>query len=290
MNKDVVNRVKEIRRLIKGNETKEVKRRVNEIESYVLADIIEILEPEKQVVVFRLLEKDRALTVFEYFETEIQQEVIQNFTDERAIEYFKGLEPDDRARIMDELPAKVTGKLMNALSKEEREMTNLIMGYELGTAGHIKTPKYVRLKKNLTVKEALQKLREKGQKGETLYNIYITDNKRVIEGVVSLQDLILADDEATLEAIMTRIRYDEKDEDVAKLLQDSDKVALPVVDREDRIIGIVTVDDAMDVLEDEALAHPLCRGFFVFPPTRCKGKATPREVKTFLRNGLSVPT
>jgi len=127
---------------------------VNEVEDYILSDIIEILEPQKQVVVFRLLEKDRALEVFEYIEPEIQQELIQNFTDERAIDFFKGMEPDDRAKLLDELPAKVREKLMYSLLKSERELTSLVTGYELGTARHVMTPKYVRLKKFMSVSEA----------------------------------------------------------------------------------------------------------------------------------------
>ncbi len=266
MKKELVVVLKEIKELVESQKQDTLKQKVNDLEIYELADIIETLDDEKQVVVFRLLDKDQALEVFENIEPEIQQSLIQNVTDEKANEFFKGLEPDDRARLMDELPAKVTGKLMNALTKEERELTNTLLGYEVGTAGHIMTPKYVRLKKNLSVKEALDKIRAIGKDFETLYNVYITNNQRIIEGVVSLKELILANETDVLDKIMTKdpitVSYDMKDEDVAQLLQDADMVSVPVVDKENRIIGVVTVDDAMDILEDEALDQALNKAGF----------------------------
>ncbi len=266
MNKEEIRLVKEIRALINENKTTELKKRINEIEEYLLADIIEVLEAKNQVVVFRLLDKDRALAVFEHVETEFQQELLQNFTDEKAVEFFKGLEPDDRAKLMDELPAKVAKRLIGSLSKEEKEFTLLVMGYEPGTAGHVMTPKYVRLKEDVTIDEALEQLREIGKKVETLYNIYVTDNERRLEGVVSLREIVTAEPGAVVGDVMTKdpikVTYDTADEDVARLLQDSDLISVPVVDKENRLLGAVTVDDAMDVLAEEATEDALSKAGF----------------------------
>ncbi len=266
MNKEEIRLVKEIRALINENKTTELKKRINEIEEYLLADIIEVLEAKNQVVVFRLLDKDRALAVFEHVETEFQQELLQNFTDEKAVEFFKGLEPDDRAKLMDELPAKVAKRLIGSLSKEEKEFPLLVMGYEPGTAGHVMTPKYVRLKEDVTIDEALEQLREIGKKVETLYNIYVTDNERRLEGVVSLREIVTAEPGAVVGDVMTKdpikVTYDTADEDVARLLQDSDLISVPVVDKENRLLGAVTVDDAMDVLAEEATEDALSKAGF----------------------------
>ncbi len=266
VNKELVNVLKAIRQLIDANDTETLKSTISAMEPYVLSDVIEVLEPAKQVVVFRLIDKDKALEVFENIEVEVQQDLLQNFTDDRAIEFFNGLEPDDRVRLMDELPAKVTDKLMQSLNPSERAMTSMLLGFDVGTAGYIMTPKYVHFKKKTRVKTAVESLKRIGKTFETLYNVYITDDSRIIEGVVSLKELITSDDEVTLESIMTpnpiTVTHDTLDENVAKLLQDSDLVALPVVDTEKRIIGVVTIDDAVDVLEDEARDQALNKAGF----------------------------
>lgn len=266
MSKELVKILKKIRELIDFNDTETLKKTINTLEPYVLSDVIEVLEPETQVVVFRLLEKDKALTVFEYIEVEVQQDLLQNFTDERAIEFFNGLEPDDRVKLMDELPAKVTDKLMQSLSKNEKELTSMLLGFNPGTAGYVMTPRYVRFKKGTLVKNAMKDLKEIGKKHETLYNLYITDESRILEGVLSLKELITADEDAKLGDVMTtdvtKVKSTDKDEDVAKLLQDSDLVTVPVVDMENRIIGVVTIDDAVDVLEDEARDQALNKAGF----------------------------
>jgi len=266
MNKEEIKLLRRIRQLVNANETETLKQEINAMEDFLLADMIEALESQYQVVVFRLLDKEKALEVFEHIEVEVQQELVQNFADERAVEFFKGLEPDDRARLMDELPAKVAKRLIGSLSQKEKDLTLTVLGYERGTAGHVMTPKYVRLRKDQTVEGALKKLREIGKKIETLYNIYVTDDRRKLEGVVSLKDLVTAEPAALVGDVMTenpiKVTYDVKDEDVAKLLQDSDMIAVPVVDTEGRLLGAVTVDDAMDVLEDEALESALDKAGF----------------------------
>jgi magnesium transporter len=222
--------------------------------------MIEFLEPDMQVVMFRLLDKDKALEVFEYVEVEIQQALVQNFTDEKAVEFFKELEPDDRAALMDELPAKVASRLLLSLSKKEKDLTTLIMGYERGTAGNVMTPKFISFKQGITAEEALNKIRSVADEVETIYHLYVTDATRKLLGMVNLKDLLTAKVDTKIEEIMTdaiSVHSDMKDEIVSKTLQDSDLLAIPVTDNEDRLIGVLTVDDAMDILEEDAIIREL---------------------------------
>ena len=267
MSKEKVLVLKEIRQCINENQTETLKRKLQDLEPYFLADIIEILEPEKQVVVFRLLDKETALEVFEYIETDVQQDLIQNFTDERALEFFKNLEPDDRAALMDELPAKVAARLLASLSKKEKELTTLVLGYRTGSAGNIMTPKYISFKRGMTVQDAFARIRKVADDVETIYHLYVTNATRQLEGMIELRDLITAEPDMLIEEIMLedpiKVDYDVNDEVVAKLLQDSDLLAVPVVDKENRLLGVVTVDDAMDVLEDENIERELTSSGFL---------------------------
>ena len=162
-------------------------------EEVEILNIFHDLSPNEQVIVFRLLAKDDALSIFEELDTDDQQNLLRSFTDAQAIELVNELAPDDRVKLLDELPATVAKKMLAALSPSEREMTNLLMGYEAQTAGRIMTPEYVRLNKELTAAEALEKVKLNAVEKETIYTIYITDDERELEGVLSLRDLLIAD-------------------------------------------------------------------------------------------------
>ena len=222
------------------------------------------LSPNEQVIVFRLLAKDVALSVFEELDTDDQQNLLRSFTDAQAIEMVNELAPDDRVRLLDELPASVARKILAALSPEEREMTNLLMGYGAQTAGRIMTPEYVRLPKGLTAAEALEKVKRDAAGKETIYNVFITDDKKKLEGAISLRDLLVAEPGDKIETIMKKanvtVSTDTDQEEVARLLKNLDWLAIPVVDSENRLVGIVTVDDALDILEDEATEDILTSG------------------------------
>ena len=222
------------------------------------------LSSNEQVIVFRLLTKDAALSIFEELDTDEQQNLLRSFTDEQAIEFINEMPPDDRVRLLDELPATVAKKMLAALSPNERAMTNLLMGYEAQTAGRIMTPEYVRLHKGLTAAEALEKVKINAVDKETIYTIYITDEKRKLEGAISLRDLLIADANVKIEDIMQKISVtvstDTDQEEVARLLQKMDWLAIPVVDKENRLVGIVTIDDAVDILEEEATEDILTSG------------------------------
>ena len=213
------------------------------------------LTSEDKVIVFRLLSKNHALHIFEELDTDLQQKLLRSFTDEKAIEFVNELAPDDRVKLLDELPASVAKKLINSISLEEREATNVLMGYEPETAGRIMTTEFISLKRDMTATEALEKVRRQAKNMETIYALYITDNAKKLEGVLSLKELVCAEYGSYVEDIMTKktisVSTDTDQEEVAKILQDLDLLAIPVVDKEGRMVGIVTIDDAMDILEEE---------------------------------------
>jgi len=241
---------------IKSKDMNELKMLLNDANEVDVLDMIQDLSVENQAVVYRLLSKDTALFVFERLDTYDQQQLIRSFTEESAIEIITALDPDERVRLFDEMPASFTRKMLSALSPKEREMTNLLMGYKDQTAGHIMTPEYVRISRNMTVSEALEKVRETAKTNETIYTIYITDDEKKLEGVISLRDLWIADSQKKVEEVMDDIvalvSTDTDQEEVARLLQRLDWLAVPVVDNEGRLVGIVTIDDAVDILEEEA--------------------------------------
>jgi len=214
------------------------------------------LSSEEQVIVFRLLTKDNALSIFEELDTDMQQNLLRSFTDERAIEFVNELAPDDRVKLLDELPATVAKKLIASLSPEERAATNILMGYELETAGRIMTTEYISLKKDIVVEQALAKVRKQAKDKETIYTLFVTDNSKKLEGVLSLKELLMADGDSSVEDTMTKnaikVSTDTDQEEVARILKELDLLAIPVVDKEDRLVGIVTIDDAVDILEEEA--------------------------------------
>jgi len=214
------------------------------------------LSSEEQVIVFRLLTKDNALLIFEQLDTDQQQNLLRSFTDERAIEFINELAPDDRVKLLDELPATVAKKLIDSLSWEERRNTNVLLGYEPETAGRIMTTEYISLQRNMTVEAALEKVRRQAKDKETIYTLYVTNSSKKLGGVLSLKELLMADSGAKIEDIMSQkvisVSTDTDQEEAAQILKELDLLAIPVVDKENRLVGIVTIDDAVDILEEEA--------------------------------------
>lgn len=224
------------------------------------------LNSEEQVIVFRLLSKDHALRLFEEMDTDMQQNLLRSFTDEGSIEFVNELAPDDRVRLLDELPASVAKKLINSLSPEERESTNVLMGYDAETAGRIMTTEFISLQRDLTVGQALEKISAQAEDKETVYTLFVTDESKRLEGVLTLKGLLIArgvsgttisktDDNTLVGDIMSKnaisVPTDTDQEEVARILQELDLLAIPVVDKEHRLVGIVTIDDAIDILEEE---------------------------------------
>jgi len=220
-----------------------------------LAHIFAEFTPSERVVLFRLLEKQEAVEVFENLPLEEQQELLGSFKQEQLREIVEHMSPDDRASLLDELPAKVAKRLLALLTSEERTATALLLGYEDNTAGRIMTPEYIDLKSFVNVAQALEKIRRVGLDKETIYYCYVTDEQRRLIGAVSLRQLVLADPGTRVSDLMEQdliyAHTNEDQEEVAHKIQKYDLLALPVVDREDRLVGIVTHDDVIDIIQDE---------------------------------------
>ncbi len=220
-----------------------------------LASIFAEFTPSERVVLFRLLEKQEAVEVFESLPLEEQQELLGSFKQEQLREIVEHMSPDDRAYLLDEVPAKVAKRLLGLLTPEERATTALLLGYGENTAGRIMTPEYIDLKSFVTVGQALEKIRRVGLDKETIYYSYVTDEKRRLIGIVSIRQLVLADPDVRVADIMEQdiifAHTDDDQEDVAHKMQKYDLLALPVVDRENRLVGIITHDDVIDIIQDE---------------------------------------
>lgn len=223
------------------------------------ADIAEAIEglPEiMQAIAFRLLSKDEAIQVYENLDSSVQQALIEDFKRQDLIDVVDQMSPDDRARLFDELPAKVVRRLLEQLSVQERQATALLLGYEAQTAGRIMTPEYVAVKEHWTVARALEHIRAQAELSETVYYLFVTNAARQLTGILSLRQLVIGQAEQSIGEIMTRevvsVQTNADQEDVARIIQRYDFIAVPVVDGEDRLVGIITVDDVIDILEEEA--------------------------------------
>ncbi|GBF80288.1 magnesium transporter [Aphanothece sacrum] len=221
-----------------------------------IAEAIESLPESMQVIAFRLLSKEEAIAVYEHLDSTVQQALIEKFKQQEVREIVDQMSPDDRVKLFDELPAKIVRRLLEQLSPEERQNTALLLGYEEDTAGRIMTPEYISLKETFTVNLTLERIRRLAITSEVVYYLYVTDASRHLAGIVSLRELVLSSPETTLDEIMTRdvvyVNTNDDQEEVAKIIQRYDLLAVPVVDKEQRLVGVVTVDDVIDILQDEA--------------------------------------
>lgn len=220
-----------------------------------IAEAIEGLPEPLYAIAFRLLSKDEAAEVYEHLDSSVQQSLVEKFARQDVLDIVDRMSPDDRARLFDELPAKVVRRLIKQLSPAERQATNLLLGYDPDTAGRVMTPQYISLKEHYTASQALDRIRSLAHITETVYSLYVTDSARRLTGILSLRDLVVAQPEDTIGEIMTRdvvfVHTSTDQEEVARTIQRYDFLAIPVVDREQRLVGIVTVDDVIDILERE---------------------------------------
>ena len=221
-----------------------------------IAQAIGTLPMILQALAFRLLNKNEAIEVYEYLDPSVQQNLLDRLRSNEVLDLVEEMSPDDRVRLFDELPAKVVRRLLAELSPEERRVTAQLLGYESETAGRLMTTEFIDLKEFLSVSQALKLVRQRATFSETIYSLYVTDKERHLTGILSLRDLVVADPESLIGEVMTRevvnVRTDTDQEEVARAIQRYDFLALPVVDLEKRLVGIVTVDDVIDVIEQEA--------------------------------------
>lgn len=247
------------RRLLELIEQKkyiEIKKELSEMNAVDVAELLDPLDTPTTLLLFRMLPKDLAVEVFSYFSTDQQKEIINLITDKELEYIINELFFDDMIDLIEEMPANIVKKILKSSKEEERQIINQFLKYPPNSAGSIMTIEYVDLKKEMTVKEALRHIKKTGLSKETVYTCYVTDKKRVLEGIVSLRTLVVSDEDEILENIMEKdvikVNTHDDQESVAAVFKKYGFLALPVVDNENRLIGIITVDDIMDVMEQEA--------------------------------------
>ena len=252
------------------------------------ADLVRVLEredPDDRAIIYRLLPRELALEVFERFSTGMRADLLTGLRDEHVIGVFEHLDPDDRASLVDELPASVSAKLFSGLSDKERKLTAPMLGYPSGTIGRHMSTEYVRVRPDMTAAEAIAHVRAAGAEAETVYLLMVVGDSRRLEGVVGLRDLIFAlddgglDDGAGAEPVTVAdlmkapesVTASDDAEDAARRAVRTTHLVTPVVDEEDRLIGILTIDDANRIIdradeEDAAragAAEPLDRPYLI---------------------------
>ncbi len=239
--------------LVDANDVQGMQRWLDEHPPHVIADELGRSEAITAVLLFRLLGKDRALDVFEELDPVDQQKVLSGLRDRVFHELVEAMDPDDRARLLGEAPAKFAHRVLAGLSEGERAMTASLLGYDEGTVGRFMSPEVLLLRGGLTVAQALDAVRAKGADVETIYTLPVVDNSRRYYGVVTLRDLVLSPpdagiaDLATAETLPARATDDA--ESAARLMGEANLLDLTVVDSEDRVLGMLTVDDALEVIE-----------------------------------------
>ncbi len=231
----------------------EVMAEINEMD---IAAFMETLSPGQTAVCFRTLPKDQASDVFANLEPETQQVVIGAITDQEIAYIIEDLFVDDAVDMLEEMPAMVVKRVLKNAKPETRSLINQFLKYPEDSTGSIMTAEFVDLHKDMTVLQAIERIRKRGEEAEQIYTCYVTNHKRVLEGVVTLKELLLSPDDALIEDIMetdviTAATLDDK-ESSSQTMMKYDFMAMPVVDKENRLVGIITADDVMDVIEEEA--------------------------------------
>ena len=220
-----------------------------------VALFMETLPDDETAFVFRMLPKEICAEVFAHLEPETQRRVVEAFTDEETTQMLDQLFVDDAVDFLEEMPANMVNRILRLTNPDKRRIINRYLQYPEDSAGSIMTAEYTRLKRDMTVAQAITHLRTFGEDRETIYTCYVTDDQRFLEGVISVKTILLADDKDRIGDIMETdiisANTSMDREEVARLFHKYDFLAIPIVDNENRLVGIVTIDDAVDVLQEE---------------------------------------
>lgn len=251
-----IKEIKVIEELLESKQYTKIRQALAELNEADIAGLLEEMEKEDMLKVFRILPKDLAAEVFSYMDVDNEQFVITSLSDKDAGIIVDNLMADDAADLMDEMPANVVKKILANASPETRRDINHLLRYPEDSAGSIMTVEYVDLKENLTVTEAIERIRKVGVDSETINICYVLDTRRKLIGTVALRYLLLHKDDETIGEFMNEnvisINTLMDQEEVADLFKKYDFTSMPVVDNENRLVGIITVDDIMDIIEEEA--------------------------------------
>ena len=249
---------------------------LDQMPPWLVVTVLERSATKDRAVMFRLLAKDAATAVFEALDPPLQSELIRDLHDSRVREIFAELDPDDRAGLIDELPAKVATRLVRELDAEEQALTAAVLGYPVGSVGRRMSPEYVSTHPDLTAGQTLERVHQRIDQTETIYALPVTDNERRLVGIVGLRSVMKADPDTPVSDIMNEAvsaRARESAESAARRSADERLIVLPIVDQETRLVGILTFDDALRILEDaesedtarQGGAEPLRRPYLTTP-------------------------
>jgi len=242
-----------LRDLLDDNDIAGLQEWLAEHQPYEIADELARADAVRAVLLFRLLDKDRALTVFEELDPTDQHKVLSGLRDHAFRDVVERMNTDDRARLLGEAPAKFARRVLAGLSPNERALTAALLGYPEHAVGRYMTPETVAVRYYITAEEALAVVRAKGRRAETVYTLPVVDDRRGFVGTVSLGDLVLSPpDRQVLDIADTKtpkVQATDDVEEAARLMQDTNVLALPVTDSENRVLGLLTIDDAFEVIE-----------------------------------------
>lgn len=221
-----------------------------------ISDCLDELSKEDMAIVFRMLDKDDAVDVFSRMESDTQEKLVQVLSDKELGEVTQNLFVDDAADLISEMPAALVKRILKTAGAEQRGWINELLKYPEDSAGSIMTIEFVNLKEDMTVREAFDRIRKTGVDKETIYTCYVTDDQKHLVGVVTVKFLLLSEMDSRIGDIMETsvisVNTHEDKEEVARMFDKYDFLSMPVVDSEGRLVGIITVDDAMDVMQEEA--------------------------------------
>lgn len=242
--------------LIEEKKYHELKDILSKLNTSDIAEILEDIKPQELVKIFRFFKKDDAADVFSYFPVEIQTELVTLFTDKEAASLIDEMYADDATDLLEEMPSNVVIRLLKNCSEETRTQINKLLKYPDSSAGSIMTVEYAELKEDLTIEKTIAKLREEGEKYETVNTCFILDKKRKLVGSIKLQDILFAKPNNLISEIANKdfiyVHTLTDQEEVIKMFKKYDVTIMPVVDSEKRLVGIITVDDIVDIIEEEA--------------------------------------
>lgn len=248
--------IEEIKELIENKKFNELKTKLVDMNSADISEILDELEDKESVIiVFRLLTKEKAGETFSHMESDMREKLINDFTDKELKNILDELFMDDTVDLIEEMPSNVIPKILRSIPKEDRKIINELLKYPEDSAGSIMTTEFIDLKEDMTAEEALKRVRKIGVDSETIYTCYVLSSERILKGIINIKDILLSKKETKIGTLMETniisVNTLEDQEDVAKKFDKYDFYALPVVDHENRLVGIITVDDAINVLQDE---------------------------------------
>jgi len=239
---------------IELGDLKAISQHLEELAPHEIAEEIFRLDTVESTVIWRLLPKDVALEVFEELDAENQQQILSGMREQSFRDLLERMDPDDRVRLLGEAPASFVKKVLAGLSPKERKMTAELLGYPEETVGRYMSPEVISIADNTPVPEILATLRRKGKTAETISVLAVVDKSKTFVGLIELEQLVLADEEMTAADVADQdaatVLVTDAAEDAARLLQDTNYLAVVVLDTEDRVVGVLTVDDAIDILEE----------------------------------------